>query len=303
MTSNNTRFTTAVKVFSCLCALWVQPSAAREVTVDHQGLRLNANLELAAGKTITNGVVLITHGALAHNKMELIAYLQTLLLQKNLSSLAINLSLALNDRHGMYDCKIPQRHRNEDAAAEIGVWVNWLAKQGAKNIVLLGHSRGGAQTALYVARHDLSLVDAVILMAPATAQNGAEGYENRFKIAWKPLHDRAQSLIQKNHSDTLLEHVGLLSCGDSSVSAASFVSYYGGAPDVDTPSLLPAITKPLLVLIAGGDEVVVDLAPRLAPLHDQKNLHVKTIESSDHLFRDLNADEAVDAIAEFLHGV
>ena len=42
---------------------------AKEVTLRHKGLTLNANLELVAGKTLADGVILITHGGLAHRDM------------------------------------------------------------------------------------------------------------------------------------------------------------------------------------------------------------------------------------------
>ena len=51
---------------------------AGEVALPYKGLTLNANLELAAGKTPADGVILITHGGLLHNGMEAIAYFREL---------------------------------------------------------------------------------------------------------------------------------------------------------------------------------------------------------------------------------
>ena len=144
---------------------------ANEVTLPYRGVSLNANLELAPGKQAADGVILITHGGLAHRDMELISYLQTLLKARGYNTLAINLSLGLDNRHGMYDCAITHRHQNDDAVDEIGEWVNWLREQGAGRVVLLGHSRGGAQTALYAAERDNEGVKAIVLMAPATKDN------------------------------------------------------------------------------------------------------------------------------------
>ena len=121
---------------------------ANEVTQPFKGITLNANLELAKDKKPADGVILITHGGLAHRGMELVTNLQKLLKERGYNTLAINLSLGLNDRHGMYDCMVTQRHYNDDAADEIGAWVGWLKKQGATRVALLGHSRGGTQTAL-----------------------------------------------------------------------------------------------------------------------------------------------------------
>ncbi len=48
------------------------PSPAEEVTLQHKGLTLNANLMLAEDKTLSDGVLLVVHGTLAHNRMEIV---------------------------------------------------------------------------------------------------------------------------------------------------------------------------------------------------------------------------------------
>ncbi len=285
-----------------VCGLWPGRAPADEVTVLFKGLRLVANLQLAAGRQPADGVILLTHGGLAHGSMELMSELQALLAAKGRSSLAITLSLGLDNRHGMYDCAEPHRHTNNDALDEIGVWLHWLHEQGARHVVLLGHSRGGAQTALYAARRDSDLFDAVVLLAPATRNNGAAGYAARYGHDLAPLLTRARTLIDKQHGAELLEHVGMMQCSDSRVSAASFVSYYACGDEDDTPSLLPAIHKPVLVLVAGGDELVTGLAPRVEPLLTGGRRQLRVIADSDHFFRNLNADDAVDAIDAFLAG-
>jgi hypothetical protein len=58
--------------------LFAGASTAQEVTLPYRGLTLNARLEMAKGKTLADGVILITHGSLAHNDMELYRTLQEL---------------------------------------------------------------------------------------------------------------------------------------------------------------------------------------------------------------------------------
>ena len=290
----------------CAVALYivVLPVVAKEVTLRHQGLTLNADFQLAAGKQPADGVVLITHGGLAHRGMESIVYLQRLLNEKGYSTLAINLSLGVDNRHGMYDCQVTHRHRNEDAVSEIGTWVDWLKKQGAKHVTLLGHSRGGSQTALYAAEQDSALVKAVVLLAPAIAENTAAAtYLQRSKKPLAPVLEKARQLIKAGKGSAVLEQVGLLTCSDTSATADSFTSYYGQDPRLDTPYLIPKIKKPTLVVVAGDDEVVVGLDKKVAPLADGKRVHLKVIEGADHLLRDLYSDDDVDAIAAFLKGV
>ncbi len=64
---------------------------AKEVTHKFNGLTINANLEMAEGKDFEDGMVLIIHGYLAHNKMEVIRTSQQVLLDNDINSLAINL--------------------------------------------------------------------------------------------------------------------------------------------------------------------------------------------------------------------
>lgn len=281
----------------------VAPLEAKEVTLQYQGLTLNANLELAAGKKIADGAILITHGSLAHRGMESLVNFQNLFKEKGYNTLAINLSLGLNNRHGMYDCRIPHRHRYTDAVGEIHAWMDWLKKQGASRAAVLGHSRGAAQTALYAAERNHVLTKAVVLLAPATLDNASPAeYEERFQQPLALLLEKAQDLIKAGKGETLLEGIGLMTCSDTSATAVSFVSYYRADPRLDTITLLSKIAKPVLVVVAGGDEIVVGLDKKVAPKVDGKRVHMKVVENADHFFRDLYADEAVDAIDLFLKG-
>jgi pimeloyl-ACP methyl ester carboxylesterase len=292
---------TFIKGLVLLAALAAHSGFAREVTLQHRGLMLNADFDPATGKAGADRVILLTHGALAHRQTETIGYLQRLFKERGYGTLAINLSLGLDNRHGMYDCKTPHRHRNQDAAEEIGAWVAWLRGQGAQRVALLGHSRGGAQTALFAAEQESALVHAAILMAPATiANNDAAEYQKRFNQALAPGLAQARQLLAAGQGDALLEHVNILTCADVTATAASFVSYYGEPARLDTPSLLPKSKKPVLVLVAGADEVVLGLDKKVAPLVDGKRVQMKVIDGSDHFFRDLSADDAVDAADAFL---
>ncbi len=283
--------------------LFAFSAVAKEVNVSDGGHRLNGNLELANGKTLADGVIVITHGGLAHNKMEMMAYLQNALKEKGYNTLAINLSLGIDNRHGMYNCAVTHRHRNEDAAHEIDAWVAWLKRDGAKRVAVLGHSRGGAQTALYAAEHTDPLVKAVVLMAPATRENSdADDYRERSGKALGPTLAKAEALVQAKKGDTVLKGVGLMSCANTRATAASFVSYYGANAQVDAPALIPKIKQPTLVLVAGDDEVVPDLEPKISSLVDGKRVQMKVIEGADHFFRDLYTDDAVDTIDAFLKG-
>lgn len=274
------------------------PVQAAEVRIQHRGLTLNADFAPLA--TTPERMVLITHGGLGHRGMETIASLQSLLRERGHGTLAINLGLEIDDRHGMYDCQATHRHRYSDAADEIGAWLDWLRGRGVREVVLLGHSRGAAQTALFAATRDHGLVTAVALLTPDTREtNDAAAYQRRHGQPLAPILDRAQALVRAGKGSTLLERTGILYCGDTTVSADAFVSYYGPDPRLDTAHLIPAIRKPLLLVIAGDDEVVVNNA-KFAPLADGKRVRLHTLDGAGHFPRDFHADDAADAVDVFL---
>jgi pimeloyl-ACP methyl ester carboxylesterase len=277
------------------------PAHAEEVTLTHKGLTLNAKLELAKGKQLKDGVILITHGTLAHNDMEMLVYLREVLHERGYNTLAINLSLGVNNRHGMYECATTHRHQHEDAVGEIAAWVDWLGKRGVKQVTVLGHSRGGAQTARYAGEHDQPIVKAVVLLAPATLRDDEAGYyQKTYGKPLVPLLDRARQLVKDGKGDTVMKPIDILYCPGSSATAASFASYHGAGPNTDTPTLLAHIRKPVLVVVAASDEVVVGLEKKVAPLNDGKRIRMKVVEGADHFFRDLFTDDAVESIDAFL---
>lgn len=296
------RFRTLIGIFIILVSSHAGFASAQEVRLTHAGLTLNANLVLAQDKELKDGVILMTHGTLAHNGMEIISTLQSLFKEKGLNSLAIDLSLGLNDRHGFYDCATPHTHKHTDALDEIGVWLGWLKRQGVKNVVLLGHSRGGNQTAWYSVERDDPVINGVILIAPQTWSEdyAVKEYGKRYEKPLQPILSKAQALVKAGKADTWLEHTDFIYCKDSKVMAGSFVSYYQPDPRLDTPFLMPKIKKPVLVFAGTADTVVTGLEKKVSPIADGKQINFMVIEGADHMFRDLYAEDMVDAIVEFL---
>ena len=158
----------AVLVLAAALALAAPFASAEEVTLKDQDRSLHAELSLADGKTLADGVIVLLHGTLAHNRMEIIQALETAMNERGYNTLAVNLSYNLDPREGMLDCGITHTHRHEDAMRELGLWVNWLQRQGADKLVLMGHSRGGNQVSWYDLEHDGPAIQAVVAVAPMT---------------------------------------------------------------------------------------------------------------------------------------
>lgn len=273
-----------------------------DVSVEHAGLKLNASWKPAGEDWQSQPVLLMTHGTLAHGRMEIMATLQQLMADAGLSSLSITLSLGQNDRHGMYDCATLHTHRHTDALDEIGVWLHWLKAQGAEQVVLLGHSRGGNQTAWFAAERDDPVISKVVLIAPQTwsEQQDASGYEKRYGEPLGKLLAQAQAQVDAGNGNAEIKTRGFIYCPDATATADAVLSYYRPEPRMDTPSLLPKIGKPVLVIAASEDESVRGLPERLAPQAEQGGIELVVIDGADHFFRDLYADEVLEAIQAFI---
>ena len=275
---------------------------ADEVTFKYNGTSLHANLE-KADDWPKGPVVLMTHGTLGHNRMEIMSTLQSLFKENGISSLAINLSLGLNDRNSaMYDCKVPHTHKHTDAIKEIGAWVEWLKFEDVKNVVLLGHSRGGNQTAWYAAEEIDPVVSKIILVAPQTwsADYAAHDYEKRYGKKLQPVLKEATDLVKAGKGKQLLQHTDFIYCKDATVSAEAFANYYTPDPRMDTPYLLDKIKQPILLFVGTQDKVVADLTQKLDKLSKSSNLTVETMDGADHFFRDLYAEDLVERAIEFI---
>ncbi len=275
---------------------------AGEVKIKHGGLTLNANLNVAPGKKLSDGVVLLVHGTLAHKDMEIMRMLQDVLIERGHNNLAINLGLSQNDRHGMYDCASEHRHLDGDAVVEIGLWVDWLKSKGAGGITVLGHSRSGNQVARYLMGKPDKSVRRGVLVAPGLG--GADGYlesgyEKNHKAPLEPKLALAEAMVKAGKGDELLQGVGLIYCRNAKVAAATFVDYYRFKTERDTTTIVNRIKLPVLVVAARNDKV----NPRLIEKMKGKakgNVSLVVIGDAGHFFRDLVGEELVDAIEEFI---
>ena len=260
-------------------------TAGEPVQIKPSLLRLNANLELPEGKTEADGVAILLHGTLSHHRQETIAALQQNLKARGVGTLAITLSLGIDDRQGPRACDVLHDYALAGVRRELILWLAWLGGHGAKSIDLIGFSRGGAEIASVV--RDLAPVRKIVLVAPAfsTSDELAMAYQRSFGHPLGPLLEAARTNpLQRSTVDFLL-------CRQAPVLGATFLDGYR-----ELPTRLAAETgRPTLVVVAGKDEIVRDLGTRL-PVEVPR----VTIDGAGHFFPDLYGEDAADAIAKFL---
>ncbi|MDG6778834.1 alpha/beta hydrolase [Thiomicrorhabdus sp. zzn3] len=284
-----------------LAAAPAQAAEKKEIKQTYNGLTVNANLMMADGKGYGDDMVLLTHGTLTHKDRSTYAQLQKNLAAQGVSSLAINLSLGLNDRHGEYDCAVPHTHKHTDALKEIDFWLNWLKSQGSEQVTLMGHSRGGNQTAWYAVEHDSNAIKNVVLIAPATGeQQSAAEYEEKYGKPLQPILDNANKMVAAGKGDTMMKDVDFIYCKQTQVTAAAFADYYNVKPQFDTPTLLKAVKKPTLVVMGSADTAVPNLPEKIQPLADAGKVQTLTLEDADHFFLDFANEDLAAAAAEFM---
>jgi len=289
-------------LLSLVALLFATTAVAKNVTLDDKGLKVSANLETSGENWQQGPILLMTHGTLAHNKMEIMATLQEMFLERGVSSLAINLSLGLSDRKGMYDCAVPHTHKHTDAVDEIGLWLGWLKKQGVKKVVLLGHSRGGNQTARFAAAHDSNAISGVILIAPQTWSEDEEkkDYQKRYGKPLAPILAKAEELVAEGKGQTMLKPVDFIYCGNTAATAEAFASYYKPDKKMDTPTVIAGIHKPVLVFAGSADTTVKNLPQEMKSVAKQNNVEFVVIDGADHFFRDLYAEDLADRALDFI---
>jgi pimeloyl-ACP methyl ester carboxylesterase len=277
-----------LKRFLPLAAALLLPSAVAQaelVQIKPSLLRLNGNLEVPDGKSVADGVVILLHGTLSHARQETIAALQKNLKARGVGSLAITLSLGIDDRKGPRACDAVHDYAQAGARREVGLWISWLAAQKAKSVDILGFSRGGAQVAAM--GPELQSVRRMVLVAPAfaTSVEQAANYEKAFG------HPLAPEIAEAKKQPLQKRNVDFLTCKQAPVLNATFLDGYAELG----PSLAAKTGHPTLIIIAGKDEVVPDLMSKLPT-----GVHTVTIDGSNHFFPDLYGEEAADVIAKFL---
>lgn len=284
-------------VFLCF---WGTATVAEEILLDEQQPTLSGRL-LRSATWPEGDVALLLHGTLSHRDTEIIQSLETLLGDEGVSTLAINLSLGIDNRGGAFPCNSLHTHREDDASLELARWSRWLFKEGARNITAVGHSRGANQLARYVKDSEDHHLKRLVLIAPPqwSWEEFRRTYETRHNGVLETLLAEAETRIAAGKGDTAMPgNVGLLYCDNTQATAASFASYYRRDPLRDTPTVLAQLPMPMLVIAGSDDQIAAELPAAMA--ERAPTVLVQEIDGADHFFRDLYADELVEIAIDFM---
>ncbi len=265
---------------------------AEPVQINLAERKLNGNLIAAEDRQKT--AFLILHGTWAHAAMELPAALQSLLEDEGYASLAITLSLGVNDRQGFFDCQSPVVQGHQAAIDELHAWYLFLREQGYAKVVLIAHSRGGAQAALYQQAYPQDQLAALVLIAPMSWQKNVEvrAYHDKYNVNLNDLLTQAEQYRQERKA--LFTAPGILYCEKTPVSPPAFISYYSVLPEKNTPALLADTAIPTIVYLGLEDPLSISFAKQQGLFVNKKNITLVNIDGADHFFRDLYADELIE---------
>ena len=292
------RFTPALCLLLLLAA---GVATATEVTRKFNGLTLNANLEMADGAAFGDGMVILVHGYGAHNRMEIIHEAQRALRDNGRSSLAINLSLSIDNRRGYFGCETPKRHLQSDGVLELGAWVEWLRERDVGDIAVLGHSRGANQAMVYAVERLDPEVTHLVMLAPGLGDELDEIYLERYGVTIDEVRDLAERRVAAGKGGELMMDIDTLECPRRAITADSFLSYYSRPNKFrQFRDYLPRSPVPVLVITGSVDERQPNIAKLITPYADGKRIRVSVIEGAGHFFRDFNIDEAMEAAIEFI---
>ncbi len=291
-------FLNTIKFYLLVCiALILSLSAnANPVQISFQGLKLNANYEKTDNKS--KPFYLILHGTWSWQGAELPSSFQQLLTEEDYGSLAITLSLNQNNRTGPLDCKNVIKDLHQQAYEELHHWYQFLTNKGYNKIVLVAHSRGGAQAAEYIKDYPKDKISQLVLIAPMTFDKKLvyKYYQKKYQQDLSQLVKKAAAFKDQKW---LMKHTDVLYCKKATVTAGSFLSYYGDGIERDTPTIIQHLKLPVRVYLGSEDSISIQFTKEIKSKKLHKNTVIKTIDGSDHFFRDLYLDEIVEDVLEY----
>ena len=289
-------------LFSCFIGFQVKADSIAE---NFRGLKLNADLRLAPGKSIKDGVSLMIPAALSHHRMEIIISVQDVLAELGFNTLAITPSLGYDNRRWYFDCEKVIQHTNNFLFDEIDFWVDWLRNKGVMKINLIGHSVSANYISMYMDRRNREEISTVVLLAPATrlyGQIGIDRYETRFKISLSEVLARADQYIAAGKgASPMPEATDYFRCPQAKVTPDAFLSLYRDEMSQNFPNIWSSMPRPLMIVLGTSDNSYPVSLKEVKRIMRNNGLSLKivSVENGGHHFKGLYTETIVKAMAEF----
>ena len=293
-----------MKILLTLFLLFFTTIGFSQTTVLHlDSTYLEKNLVINANhytNSMENKTVAISiHGTRGFKTMEVISVLSDNLLDLNIDTIAPNISYGVNDRvNDFLSCDMKHLHNQYANVDEIIKWFLFAVEKDYKDIILIGHSRGG-QDIIQAYKKILKLypgiskkISSLVLLAPLADDT-----------------DEINISLQKSHSTTISEFlnrddnafikINFLNCNNATVKISSFLSYYNLPRDEQLIPMLKDIDIDTYVFTASEDTFVPKTHSKVSYIRNN-NIKLLQIEGADHFFRDLFLDDIIDKLSDFI---
>lgn len=233
--------------------------------------------------------VLVLHGFLTTHNFNTVLGITDLLAVNNYPVLAPTLSLNINARQAGLACDAIHTHTMEQDLQEIGFWIDWLHRQGHKQIVLIGHSSGSLELLAYI--HQAS--PAVVKKLIATSLVYADGFNS------DALVEEQVAAAQQKHrqGDRSLQTYTLSYCRNNFLAPPYVYLSYTAWTQARVLAALKQTPIPVAIIMGGKDERFKN---SWVEKLKQTGAKVITINGASHFFDSHHEFDLHDAILSLI---
>lgn len=237
--------------------------------------------KLPSGITVTadyrqgsNGkpAILVLHGFLTTHGFNTVQVIVNELADSGHTVLAPTLSLGITSRNTSLPCDAIHTHTMDNDLAEVDFWVHWLVNRGENNIILVGHSSGSLQLAIYAATNPHPSVRKVIASSLINVQQ-----YGTTDIIDKESSEARRLAQQKSPP---LREYNIVYCNNFTATPQSYLSYIRWSRE----AVLDTVNKrkvPIFAIMGGSDNRFgQDWVDALR----QTGIEVKVIPGANHFF-------------------
>lgn len=228
--------------------------------------------------------ILVLHGFLTTHSFNTVQVIVNELAERDYTVLAPTLSLGINARNTSLPCDAIHTHTLETDLSEIDFWTRWLVRKGARNVILVGHSSGSLQLAIYAADKPQPAVRKVI----ATSLINVQQYVPADILA----REMQQATELTRQSPPPLHPYNMVYCRDYIATPQSYLSYIRWSRAA-VMTVLQRRKVPVFAIMGGSDN-------RFGQdwVHDLKStgVIVKVIPEANHFFDAAQEFDLLDEI-------